>query len=324
MPSPANSFKRLTPGSLQSLRVVQAKEAVAAPNTPATAIFVELDAAHSLELFVEVELKAPGQDKLFRAIGKIEWLNATPAEGQPQGLGIRIISVESDGKSAPSAAKDAAAASGQEAKAAPAGGPAAASGPVPAKDGKEAATETAAAATTDGRPAASASGSVAAAVTGNNEIPLPPIKDVQEMLGGLFGNEVTISPGESPLSSENVYTGYIIDDKGALKALWTCDFDFAVRAGAALSMIPATEVDALIKEKQVSKEAFGNLKEIINVGTALFNQNGSAHLKLKEVYEPASTLPEECQKLLATPAARLDLTCKFESYGQGKMCLLVA
>jgi hypothetical protein len=153
---------------------------------------------------------------------------------------------------------------------------------------------------------------------------LLPEKDaLAELLTGLVGEEVGVSVrSEAVRAGDLVLIGAYVDDEGRERLLCGFDLRLANYLGAALAMIPAAASQEEIVAKRLSSDVFDNVKEICNIASGALNQEGSAHVKLKELHRAAEELPGVVTQGLDAPIGRLDLEVEVPGYGSGKLVVL--
>lgn len=155
---------------------------------------------------------------------------------------------------------------------------------------------------------------------------LPTPDATGRLLTDLLGKGVTAkkvpayTPGPKDCAAIAIYAA---DDK-VPRAICACDAALSCSAGAALTMLPAAMAAQCARTGKIPENILENLKEILNIATQLFQSPTAGHVKLQEVVIAPAKLAPEVAALLAKPAARLDLELTIQSYGPGKMALLVS
>ncbi len=155
--------------------------------------------------------------------------------------------------------------------------------------------------------------------TGN----LPSAKQVFEIVGRLFGDETTVKEAASPykIDAESILATYVGDDD-SIRALLACDIEFAVRAGASLTMIPPGTADESIQTKEIAENLFDNLGEILNICVNLFMDAFTDRLHLGENIRDISKLNDSA-KAVIEGSQRVDFDIDIPRYGLGKMSLFI-
>jgi hypothetical protein len=155
---------------------------------------------------------------------------------------------------------------------------------------------------------------------------LPAAKDVRDMLTGLVGKAVAVSPGGpvTPTPEKPVAVAVYVDPHMAVNALCVMDLGAAAYTGAALALLPPGGAqDAVEEDHELTGMMVEALHEVVNVLSALFNVPGAPHSKLHRLYAPGEDLPGDIEGLLAN-FNRLDLAIEVPGYGKGGISLLLA
>jgi hypothetical protein len=155
---------------------------------------------------------------------------------------------------------------------------------------------------------------------------LPAAKDVRDMLTGLVGKAVAVSPGApvTPTPSQPVAVAVYVDPHLAVNALCVLDLGAAAYTGAALALLPPGGAqDAVEEDRELTGLLVEALHEVVNVLSALFNVPGAPHSKLHRLYAPGEDLPGDIAGMLAN-WNRLDLAIDVPSYGKGAISLVLA
>jgi two-component system chemotaxis response regulator CheY len=109
---------------------------------------------------------------------------------------------------------------------------------------------------------------------------------------------------------------------GALAACAVCDLAFALRTGAALTLVPPGVVEEAIRARALEDTLADNFHEVLNVMARFFDHGGSSRVQLGPVHLPGEKLDPALAAPIARPAARLDLTVDIAGYGKGNLSLL--
>lgn len=155
---------------------------------------------------------------------------------------------------------------------------------------------------------------------------LPNPKDVRDLYNDLLGRDVEVKavnfwapkPIDWPSAAE------FVDDMGRLQAIVALDLSLAVFTGAAIGLVPAAGAKDMIDEHYPSEMVLGNLYEVLNVLTSIFNTAENPHVKITTMHKPGASLPTELATALARPAGRLDLEVEIAGYGSGRLALVAA
>lgn len=154
--------------------------------------------------------------------------------------------------------------------------------------------------------------------------PTPREVEVRQMLGMLFGNDLTISEAEElPVSveSNNAAALYVADDGTPVTAC-VCDMNFAAFAGSALTKIPPGGAEDAASSGELTENMMGNLNEVMNICSRLFMSGSSPHLRLDKMYASIAELPDNAKTMLDTVSGRLDLKVSIPGYGEGHLAFL--
>ncbi len=152
--------------------------------------------------------------------------------------------------------------------------------------------------------------------------PVPDAAQVKDLLGFLFdGLAVKAAPKLDISAASGSFLALYIADDGSPVALCACNLAFAANAGAALSMLPPTAAKEAIKEKLLTPAMNDNLREVMNICSRLMMREGSAHLRLEQVY-PAKALPPPAATVAGSATGRADFEVTLGKYGAGVLSIL--
>jgi hypothetical protein len=157
-------------------------------------------------------------------------------------------------------------------------------------------------------------------------IQVPAAKDVKDMLTGLVGKPVAVSPGApvTPTPGSPVAVAVYVDPGMAINALCVMDLGAAAYTGGALALLPPGGCqDAVEEDKELTSMQVEALHEVVNVLSALLNTPGAPHSKLHKLYAPGEDLPGDVAGLLAT-FNRIDLALEVPGYGKGGLSFVLA
>lgn len=147
----------------------------------------------------------------------------------------------------------------------------------------------------------------------------PAAKDVKDMLTGLVGKAVNVSPGPpvTPTPGGPVAVAVYVDPGMAINALCVMDLGASAYIGGALALLPPGGCqDAVEEDKELSSMQVEALHEVVNVLSALLNTPGAPHSKLHKLYAPGEDLPGDIAGMLAN-FNRIDLVIEVSGYGKG-------
>ncbi len=155
---------------------------------------------------------------------------------------------------------------------------------------------------------------------------LPAAKEVRDMLTGLVGKDVAVSPGGpvTPTPTQPVAVAVYVDPHLAVNALCVLDLGAAAYTAAALALLPPGGAqDAVEEDRELTGMLVEALHEVVNVLSALLNVPGAPHSKLHVLYAPGEDLPGDIAGMLAN-WNRLDLAIDVPGYGKGAISLVLA
>ena len=156
-------------------------------------------------------------------------------------------------------------------------------------------------------------------------VELPAAKDVRDMLSGLVGKPVVVSPGAPVTPAENrpVAVAVYVNPQMAVNALCLMDLGAAAYTGGSLALLPPGGCqDAVEEDGELSGMLLEALHEVVNVLAALFNTPGAPHSKLDKLYAPGDDLPGDVAGMLAA-FNRIDLGVDVQGYGKGSLSLVI-
>ena len=156
-------------------------------------------------------------------------------------------------------------------------------------------------------------------------VPLPAAKDVKDMLTGLVGKPVAVSPGPpvTPTERSPVSVAVYVDPQLNTNALCVMDLALSAYTGGALALLPPGGCqDAVEEDGELTTMLTEALHEVVNVLSALFNVPGAPHSKLYALYAPGDDVPGDIAGMLAA-FNRLDLAVEIPGYGKGRLSLVV-
>lgn len=156
-------------------------------------------------------------------------------------------------------------------------------------------------------------------------VELPAAKDVKDMLTGLVGKPVSVSPGApvTPTPDKPVAVAVYVDPGMRVNALCVMDLAASAYTGGALALLPPGGCqDAVEEDGELSGMLAEALHEVVNVLSALFNTPGAPHSKLDTLYVPGQDLPGDIAGMLAA-FNREDLTIEVPGYGKGGISFVI-
>ena len=154
---------------------------------------------------------------------------------------------------------------------------------------------------------------------------LPAAKDVRDMLSGLVGKEVSVSPGApvTPEPNRPVTVAIYTAPDMSVNALCVMDLGASAYTAAALALLPPGGAqDAVEEDKELSPMLLEALHEVVNVLSALFNTPGAPHSKLNKLVADGEEIPGDIVGMLAN-FNRIDLAIEVPGYGKGGLSLVL-
>jgi len=156
--------------------------------------------------------------------------------------------------------------------------------------------------------------------------PAPIQEDVRDLLGDLLGRGIAVDK-TSKLQMEEDACGLLAvyaTDEGEIAALTVIDGPLSARAGAALSMVPATVAEESVKKNELTDTLVDNVREIVNIFARFLNSSKSPHVRLVNTLVLPDTMPDPVRALYLAPEFRRDFAVQIEGYGSGRFSILVA
>ncbi|HEY4625349.1 MAG TPA: hypothetical protein VIH01_04980 [Blastococcus sp.] len=154
---------------------------------------------------------------------------------------------------------------------------------------------------------------------------LPAAKDVRDLLSGLVGRTVTVSPGApvTPAPDRPVAVAVYVAPDMSVNALCLMDLGAAAYTGGALALLPPGGCqDAVEEDGELSGMQVEALHEVVNVLSALLNTPGAPHSKLHKLYAPGEDVAGDLVGMLAG-FNRIDLTVEVQGYGKGALSVVL-
>jgi hypothetical protein len=154
---------------------------------------------------------------------------------------------------------------------------------------------------------------------------LPAAKDVREMLEGLVGRTVEVSPGNpvTPTPDKPVAVAVYVAPDMSVNALCLMDLGAAAYTAGGLALLPPGGCqDAVEEDGELSGMQVEALHEVVNVLSALFNTPGAPHSKLHKLYAPGEEVAADLAGMLAG-FNRIDLAIDIQGYGKGELSLVI-
>jgi len=157
-----------------------------------------------------------------------------------------------------------------------------------------------------------------------NTVLLPAPKDVRDMLAGLVGRNVSVSPGApvTPTPDRPVAVAVYVAPDMSVNALCLLDLGAAAYTAGGLALLPPGGCQDSVEEGELSALQVEALHEVVNVLSALYNVAGAPHSRLHKLYAPGEELAGDLAGMLAG-YNRIDLDVEIQGYGKGSLSLVV-
>jgi len=153
---------------------------------------------------------------------------------------------------------------------------------------------------------------------------LPAPKDVRDMLSGLVGRNVTVSPGApvTPTPDRPVAVAVYVAPDMSVNALCLLDLGAAAYTAGGLALLPPGGCQDSVEERELSALQLEALHEVVTVLSALYNVAGAPHSRLHKLYAPGEELAGDLAGMLAG-YNRIDLDVEIQGYGKGSLSLVI-
>ncbi|MBO0901246.1 hypothetical protein J1G44_10370 [Cellulomonas sp. zg-ZUI199] len=158
------------------------------------------------------------------------------------------------------------------------------------------------------------------------QTPLPPAKEVRDLLADLLGREVEVRTGAAmvdPTQDGGALVGVYVDRLLSLRALCLMDLPAAAYVGAAIGLVPARVAQESVECELLGPGLEENAREVLNVLASLLNAEGAPHVRLDAVHAPREALPHDVAPWVRAYVRRTDLEIDVVGYGRGGFSLLV-
>ena len=147
---------------------------------------------------------------------------------------------------------------------------------------------------------------------------LPTESAVAELLTSLIGDDVIVKKSEDKIDADSAdVKAYYVNGEGHPEKMVYCDLTFANGIGAALTRIPAREVEQAVTAKNVPDHIYENLYEVFNICVNIFPGDAAGHIVLGNVETPN----KECEAVDAKPGEAITFTVDVPRYGIGSVAV---
>ncbi len=157
--------------------------------------------------------------------------------------------------------------------------------------------------------------------------PLPPLKELRDLLTMLVGRECEISLADesvTPATEPGVVVGVYVTQFLRGEALVAVDTYLAAALGGAIALLPARTALGSVGPGPLPETLLENVSEVLNVTSALFNVENAPHLRLESVHDSgAGLLPGDVATWLRSFGPRLDVRVEVLGYGVGLLSFVL-
>ena len=156
-------------------------------------------------------------------------------------------------------------------------------------------------------------------------VPLPSPAEVSELFEMLLGRDVRASsaPRGSYKPSEHFWAAVYLNGDRQIAGALVCDSDLALRASAALSLLPAAQTAQLLQTGSMDEALSENLSEICNVATRFFQGTYSTNVHVARIFEVPHQAPPQLFEMMKAARERQDMRLEIKGYGQGRAAVLM-
>jgi hypothetical protein len=141
------------------------------------------------------------------------------------------------------------------------------------------------------------------------------------LLNKLLGRSVDakIVPLRPVIDGDPTVIASYESDQGELVAVCICELEFVLKAGAALCLVPASEVAKNLKAGRLDPDLLENFKEVLNVCTQLFAGPDVYRVRLASVHPSTEETPEALKKFMSHSRFRQGVQLSIAGYGEGRI-----
>jgi hypothetical protein len=159
----------------------------------------------------------------------------------------------------------------------------------------------------------------------SSDVEMPTPVEVGELLEMLLGREVEAmpSPPTAYRSREHFRAAVYLDNHNHITGALVCDAALAVRASAALSLLPPKQTDALVQNGEMDESMREDLSEICNVATRLFHGSFSTTVRVARIFEVPMQAPQQLFQLMGAAGQRQDIELDIRGYAPGRAARFV-
>jgi hypothetical protein len=156
--------------------------------------------------------------------------------------------------------------------------------------------------------------------------PLPQLKEIKDLYGGLVGRACTVEPAGALMTPDmkGLVVGTYLSNRGQVEAVVGLDVPLAAYLGASIGLMPPGPAQDAAADGALSDVLLENVSEVLNVTAGLFNTEGAPHLVLADVFDATrGNIPGTAQSFLRTTGRRLDATVEIAGYGGGAFTVVL-
>lgn len=143
---------------------------------------------------------------------------------------------------------------------------------------------------------------------------LPNPNELNESLEMILGEAAAITPCDTLSANSASHAAEFINRQNEVVAYCLCDLPLAAGLGAALSMVPPAAAEDMVGEGKLTEMAAANLYEVMNIFSALYMDDSTAHLKLTTV-----TAANDASMGLEGTTQEVSFELDTGRYGKGKL-----
>ena len=146
-----------------------------------------------------------------------------------------------------------------------------------------------------------------------------------DLLTNLMGEKVKVDQSLQALdASKYALVGKYLNEDDMLGVAFAVDVELSNWFGAALAMIPAPAAKKDATGGTISDETLENVQEIFNIGVSLFNQNETKDYSFGGIAVVGrDEVDEDLQIVLDAQENRVDYRISIPGYGEGGICFMV-
>lgn len=163
-------------------------------------------------------------------------------------------------------------------------------------------------------------------VAAQGPMTLPAPKLLKDVLDGLTGKPVVLTPRSRRLTSVDATGGAIglyVDDKGKPRALCGWSLTAAAYAGCAFALLPPNKAEEIVRDRYLPDDEVEAVYELSNVLASALAEEGNPHVRLEKLYHPAAAAPTDFLKLMYESHPRMDLEIEIPGYGTGLFSIVI-